>query len=112
VTHPAPDGSCPVAGQNTFLSFDSPPMGGQTWQHGMPSSTPVPMNEDLGGTCSWDPRFGTSGNPSDYVLAGGPPTPFDPAFTNDTIANAGRTSGPHSLAAVPATFPTYTFDRF
>jgi len=112
VTHPASNGSCPFVGQNTFLTFDSPPMGGQTWQHGMPPSTPVPMNEDLNGACSWDPRFGTTGNPSDYLLASGPPTPFDPAFTNDTIANAGRTSGPHSLAAVPATFPTYTFDRF
>jgi len=27
-------------------------------------------------------------------------------------ANAGRTSGPHSLAPVPATFPAYTVDRF
>lgn len=112
MTRPPADGSCTFSGLNTFLTFDSPPMGSQTWQHGLPASTPVPMNEDANGTCSWDPKFGTTGNPSDYLVASGPPTRFDPAFTNDTIVNAGRTAGPHSLAAVPATFPTYTFTSF
>lgn len=46
------------------------------------------------------------------TVRAGPPTQFDPAFTNDTIDNAGRTAGPHSLAAVPATFPTYTYASF
>jgi hypothetical protein len=110
--HPAADGSCTGGGQSVFLSFASPPMGGQTWQSGRPPATPVAMNEDLNGTCAWDPGFGTTGDPSDYLLASGPPTPFDPSFTNDTIVNAGRTSGPHSLAAVPATFPTYTYGSF
>jgi hypothetical protein len=112
MTNPPPDGSCPFAGQNAFLSFDAPPSGNQTWQAGAPPGAPVAMNEDAGGTCSWDPRFGTTGNPGDYLLASGPPTQFNPAFTNDTIDNAGRTAGPHSLAAVPATFPTYTYASF
>ncbi|MBV8199406.1 MAG: right-handed parallel beta-helix repeat-containing protein, partial [Acidobacteria bacterium] len=112
MTDPPADGSCPFAGQNAFLSFDSPPSGSQTWQAGGAPATPVPMNEDASGTCSWDPHFGTTGNPADYLLASGPPTQFNPAFTNDTIDHAGRTAGPHSLAAVPATFPTYAFTTF
>ncbi|HVT59714.1 MAG TPA: right-handed parallel beta-helix repeat-containing protein [Thermoanaerobaculia bacterium] len=110
--NPPPDGSCTAGGQSVFLTFDSPVAGSQTWQHGLPSTTPVPMNEDLNGTCSWNPNFGTSGNPSDYLLTGGPPTQFNSVYTNDTINNAGRTSGPHALASVPATFPTYTYSSF
>ncbi|HEV3457964.1 MAG TPA: right-handed parallel beta-helix repeat-containing protein [Thermoanaerobaculia bacterium] len=110
--NPPADGSCPFSGQAASLTFDTPPSGNQTWLAGTPPGAPVAMNEDLNGTCSWDPHFGTSGNPGDYLLLSGPPTQFNPAFTNDTIANAGRTAGPHSLAPVPATFPTYVYSSF
>ena len=97
----------------TFLTFNSPGGGVKTWQHGEPPDppgTPVPMNEDPGGTCSYNPAFGTTGNPSDYLLTTPPPTPFIIARTNDTINNAGRTSGSAALT-VPATFPTYTYSN-
>jgi hypothetical protein len=110
--NPASNGSCPFNGQSVTLSFDSPPGGNQTWLSGGPPATPVAIHEDAGGTCSWDPGFGTSGDASDYLLSSGPPTPFNISFTNDTIHSAGRTSGPHSLPAVPATFPTYVASSF
>jgi hypothetical protein len=99
--------------QFTFLTFDQPAGGARTWQQGEPPDppgTPVPMNEDPQGTCSYNPGFGTTGNPSDYLLASAPPTPFNSALTNDTIRNAGRTSG-SAAPTVPATFPTYSYDN-
>jgi hypothetical protein len=95
------------------LTFDTPAMGAQTWQYGVPPSTAVPMHEDVTplGVCNYDPGFGTTGNPSDYLLSVAPPTPFSIVLTNDTINNAGRTSGP-AVASVPATFPTYVLTIF
>jgi hypothetical protein len=70
------------------------------------------MNEDPGGTCGWNPNFGTTGKPSDYLLTSGPPgTPFNITLTNNTINTAGRTSGAAAVA-VSATFPTYVFTSF
>jgi len=96
----------------TFLTFDMAPLV-KTWQNGEPPDppgTPVPMNEDPGGVCNYNPAFGTTGNPSDYVLSTPPPTPFNITLTNETISGAGRTSG-SAPATVPATFPTYTYSN-
>jgi hypothetical protein len=98
----------------TFLTFDSPPLV-KTWQNGQPPDppgTPVAMGEDPGGTCIYNPTFGTTGNPGDYHISSSnqPPTPFNISFTNDTITNAGRTSGAAPVT-VPATFPTYTYSN-
>jgi hypothetical protein len=114
VINPQPaDGSCPAGSPVTYLTFDTPPMGNQTWQYGVPPGTPVPMHEDVAplGYCSYNPNFGTTGNPSDYLLSVSPPTLFNITLTNDTINNAGRTSGP-AVVSIPATFPTYTFTTF
>jgi hypothetical protein len=109
----ATDGSCPAGGTTVNLTFDTPAMGAQTWQYGVPPSTPVVMNEDVTplGVCNYNPNFGTTGNPSDYLLSTAPPTSFNISLTNDTINNAGRTSGP-MVASVPATFPTYILPSF
>jgi len=119
------NGSCPVPGEKIpllWLSFDQPNGGVDTWQYGQPpypSGPPVNMNEDIGGdettmpgTCSWNPDFGTTGKPSDYLLNSGPPTPFQFSATNDTIENAGRTGAVGTPPAVPATFPTHVFASF
>jgi len=112
------DGSCPnVTKKNplAWLTFDQPDQGVDTWQYGQPPYPPGPpvnMNEDPGGTCSWNPQFGTSGKPTDYLLNSGPPTPFQFTNTNDTIENAGRTGTFPALPGVPATFPTYAFTSF
>jgi hypothetical protein len=114
VIDPQPsDGSCPAGSPVTNLTFDTPAMGAKTWQYGAPPSTPVPMHEDVTplGVCNYDPGFGTTGNPSDYLLSATPPTSFNISLTNDTINNAGRTSGP-AVATVPATFPTYVLTTF
>jgi len=106
--------SCP-SGSNTNLTFDSPNGGSGTWQYGAPPTTPVPINEDRLshiGRCDWNPNFGTTGNPSDYLLSGGPGTGFDYTKTNDTINHAGRTGTFGAPPAVGATFPTYTFSSF
>ena len=66
------------------------------------------MNEDPLGVCNYNPSFGTTGNPSDYVLVSQPPIPFNISQTNSTINTAGRTSGA-TLSTVPATFPTYSY---
>jgi hypothetical protein len=109
--------NCPISPNNknsgtfTFLTFDLPAGGVKTWQHGEPPDppgTPVPMNEDPLGVCNYNPSFGTTGNPSDYLLSAQPPIPFNITQTNSTINTAGRTSGA-SLSTVPATFPTYSY---
>jgi len=113
------DGSCPVPTKNNpldWLSFDLPDRGVNTWQHGRPPYPPGPpvnMDEDIGGTCSWNPNFGTTGKKTDYLLNSGPPTtPFDITKTNDTINNAGRTGTFGTPPGAPATFPTYTYASF
>jgi hypothetical protein len=61
------------------------------------------------GTCSWNPGFGTTGNPSDYTLTAGPPSnPFSYTATNSTITSAGRTGQP-TPATIPETLPTYSY---
>jgi hypothetical protein len=117
LSNPPMNGGCPSSHALIPLTFDLPPGGSQTWQYGQPSSTPVVMNEDIGedettdqGTCSWNPNFGTTGNPSDYLLNTPPPTPFNILLTNDTINHAGRTSGA-AVSTVPATFPTYSYSN-
>ena len=76
---------------------------------------PVTMNEDLppNATATYQPPFTGSGLssdlPSDYTFPTGqsPPTPFVPANTNLTIADAH--SSVTQVATVPATFPTYVY---
>lgn len=113
---PAEDGSCPnkppPPTAYDWLTFDQPKHGAKTWQYGKPPSTPVVMNEDPGSTVTWNPKFGTSGKPSDYLLSNSPPIRgFDISKTNDTIRHAGRTSGAPPVS-VPATFPTYIYTSF
>ncbi len=114
------NGSCIIPSKQNplvWLSFDLPDRGVNTWQHGRPPHPPGPpvnMDEDISeaGTCSWNPNFGTTGNPSDYLLNSGPPTSFEITKTNDTINNAGRTGNFATPPVVPATFPTYTYTSF
>jgi hypothetical protein len=110
--NPPANGGCPGDAPTVALTFEIPVGGKSTWQAGAPPITPVPIDEDTNGTCGWSPSFGTTGDPTDYLVSTGPPTLFDPSLTNQTIFNAGRISGPHSLAAVLPTFPTYTFSVF
>ena len=113
---PASSGLCPSIppppGAYDWLTFDQPRNGDKTWQWGKPPGTPVAMNEDHKSSVIWDPKFGTTGNPSDYLLKSKPPiTGFDIGQTNSTIRHAGRTSGA-APANVPATFPTYIYTSF
>jgi hypothetical protein len=115
---PGSGGSCPSnysQSQYDFLTFDSPAGGSLTWQHGAPPSTPVVIDEDDGqdtttvlGTCSWNPNFGTTGNPSDYTLSSGPNSDFNVTYTNNTISTAGRSSQP-TPPSIPETLPTYSY---
>jgi hypothetical protein len=112
----AANGSCPASPPPPtafdWLTFDTPKNGADTWQHGKPPSAPVVMNEDPGSTAGWNPHFGTSGKPSDYILQKSPPiSGFDITQTNSTINSAGRTSGAPP-ATIPATFPTYLYTSF
>ncbi len=96
------------------LAFDTQSNGVQGWQNGMPlvNGKPLPMNEDPGGTVTFNPNFGNTGNPSDYLLSSPPPiSGFDYTQTNDTINHAGRTSGANP-GKVPPTFPTYAYTDF
>ena len=113
---PTPDGACPTSppppSDFAWLTFDQPKHGIKTWQYGRPPYTPVVINEDPGSTVTWDPSFGTTGKPGDYLLSTSPPiSGFDIAKTNDTILHAGRTSGAPPVS-VPATFPTYLYTSF
>lgn len=113
---PAANGSCPnlppPPSAFDWLTFDKPAHGTKTWRFGKPPSTPVVMNEDPGSTVTWNPNFGTTGKPSDYLLSSKPPiSGFDITKTNDTIKNAGRTSGTAPVS-IPATFPTYIYASF
>jgi hypothetical protein len=113
--HPPADGTCPGSARSTafdWLTFDQPRHGSHTWRYGKPPATPVSMDEDLGSTATWNPKFGTTGKPSDYLLSRQPPIKgFDIKQTNATIHGAGRTSG-FPPDVVPATFPTYSFTTF
>jgi hypothetical protein len=106
--------TCPVNYNTTnsyFLTFDTAPLA-QTWQQG---TSPVTIDEDDGqntttvlGTCSWNPGFGTTGNPSDYLLSSSPNSQFNYNSTNTTINTAGRTGQP-TPPTVPETLPTYSY---
>lgn len=119
LSNPASNGQCGSTAFNTsnsnFMYFDSAPLS-ESWQQG---TTPVTIDEDDGkgpnttilGTCSWNPGFQTTGNPSDYLLSSGPNSEFNysnGSGTNYTINNAGRTGQP-TPPAIPETLPTYHF---
>ncbi|MGD0269403.1 MAG: hypothetical protein ABSB14_10095 [Candidatus Sulfotelmatobacter sp.] len=114
------NGSCPnfVKTNYDWLTFDNPPGGSATWQHGVTIHTPtINIDEDDAqnttsylGTCSWNPNFGTTGNPSDYIITSTnpPPAQFNYNATNSTINSAGRTGQP-TPAVIPETLPTYSY---
>jgi hypothetical protein len=91
----------------TFLKFSQ-------WQSSQPpvNGTPLPVNEDTGGTASVDPSFGSSGLPADFLISGSPLAGFNASATNETILNAGRNVPVIFLPSVPATYPTYNFTQF
>ncbi len=91
----------------TFLTFSE-------WQSSDPAvnGSPLPVNEDAGGSASVDPGFGNSGLPTDFQLSVAPMAGFNVASTNDTILNAGRNVPVIFVPTVPATYPTYTFTQF
>jgi hypothetical protein len=70
----------------------------------------LPMDEDPGAVIA-DPGFANPAYPNDdYSLSSSPVTGFDYTATNDTVQNAGRNNPVIMPPAVPATFPTYTYD--
>jgi uncharacterized protein (TIGR03437 family) len=91
----------------TFLTFSE-------WQSGQPlvNGKPLSMIEDLGGTATVNPGFGTSGLAADYQLSSSPVAGFSNTNTNDTILQAGRSSPVIVAPTVPETYPTYTFTQF
>ena len=103
--------SCGVPGNPssawTFLDFSQ-------WQSGtsLVNGSPLPVNEDAGGTTSVNPDFGNSGLPFDYQLSGSPLAGFSVSSTNDTILRAGRNVPVIFLPTVAPTYPTYNFTQF
>ena len=81
------------------------------WQTGTPivNGKPLQMKEDLKGTASVNPGFGTSGQPSDFLLTSSPIAGFDYTLTDNTINNAGRNNPVIVPPVVPDTFPTYNY---
>ena len=94
-----------------------------TWQSNktvvMWNGSPAPpggFNEDMNGTVTTPPGFGSTGTPADYCIPAGCSGGkivgnLDTSKTNDTILHAGREPGsyPATPATVPETFPTYTW---
>jgi hypothetical protein len=90
----------------TFLTFAQ-------WQGGKPpNGIPGAMDEDAGSTASVNPGFGSTGQPSDFLLSSNPISGFDYTKTNDTILHAGRNNPVIMPPVVPATFPSYTYTSF
>ena len=91
----------------TYLTFAQ-------WQNSTPrvNGQLLTVNEDTQGTAKVDPGFGSSGQPSDFLLAGNPVSGFDYTQTNDTINNAGRQDPQIMPPTVPDTFPTYYYSNF
>jgi hypothetical protein len=93
----------------TFLTFSQ-------WQGGTPpNGIPAAMDEDTAGTVTVNPHFGSTGQPSDYLLSTNLVPGFDYTKTNDTILHAGRNHpelSPMVPKMVPATLPTYTYTNF
>ena len=91
----------------TFLPFSQ-------WQSGQPlvNGIPLSMNEDVTGTATVNPGFGTSGLPTDYQLSSSPIAGFSFTNTNDTILQAGRSSPAIVPPNVPETYPTYSFTQY
>ena len=106
---PSDDSTCAGAGAPTawtFLSFAQ-------WQGGTPpNGLPASVGEDTAGTVTANPGFGTSGQPSDFLLTANPIAGFDFTRTNDTILHAGRNHPVIMPPVVPATFPTYHYTKF
>ncbi len=69
------------------------------------NGSPLPVNEDAGGTASVNPGFGNSGLPFDFQLYGSPLGGFNTSATNDTILNAGRNAPVIFIPSVPGITP-------
>lgn len=112
-TTPPPDqaSSCtqPLNPTTDWTFFDFP-----TWQNGHPlvNGSALPMNEDPEGSVTVDPGFGSTGQPTDFLLTESPISGFDNTQTNSTINTAGRTNPVIKPPAVPPTFPTYYYTSF
>jgi hypothetical protein len=100
----------PQSNEKSVWSF----FGFSEWQNGKPlvNGSPLPMNEDSGGTVTQNPGFGNTGQATDFLLSSSPVPGFDYNATNDTIQNAGRNNPIIVPPAVPGTFPTYTYTVF
>jgi hypothetical protein len=115
---------------NAFYILNSPPPPGQAstcstlndpnlftsltfsqWQMGTPmvNGKPLQMKEDMAGTASVNPGFGTSGQPTDFLLSSSPITGFNYNLTNNTVNNAGRNNPVIIPPAVSDTYPTYNY---
>ena len=90
----------------------SPVNPSRAWIFGTFSQWQTVAHEDMSGTASVNPGFGTSGRPSDYLLTSNPVAGFDYTKTNDTIRNAGRTNPVIVPPPVPHTLPTFTYTTY
>jgi hypothetical protein len=84
------------------------------WQTGsvLVNGKSLQMKEDLAGTASVNPGFGSSGQPTDFLLSNAPVSGFDFNATDDTINNAGRNNPLLTAPTVPETYPTYYYSNF
>jgi hypothetical protein len=90
--------------QWTFMSFSD-------WQSSLAhDGQTVTMDEDTKGLIA-DPGFANPTYPNDdYTLKTSPNPGFDASATNQTLAQAGRTTTTLTAPVVSRTFPTYSFD--
>ena len=88
----------------TMLTFSQ-------WQSGDPlvNGVPLQMNEDRGGTANVNPGFGTSGQPSDFLLESAPVAGFNFTQTDTTILTAGRNNPLIQVPPLLETLPTYAY---
>ena len=75
-------------------------------------SRPPAMNEDVKGTVSIDPKFGHTGQPTDFLLSSNPVEGFDYTKTNDAIRHAGRDHPVILPPKVGHTYPTYSYTEY
>jgi len=113
-TTPPPKKASQCGGSSQQNPDQYTPLTFSQWQNGHPivNGQPLAMNEDQKGTASVDPGFGSSGQPTDFLLSNAPLPGFSNDATNDTINNAGRNNPQLTAPVVPATFPTYYFSNF
>ena len=112
LTTPPPPGQA-----STCAQLQNPPATMMTfsqWQTGTPlvNGVPIQMNEDLTGTVSVNPGFGSTGQAADFLLTNTPVPGFNVTQTNETINSAGRNNPLITVPPVPGTVPTYVYSAF